>query len=88
MMSDAQLNRMFEKLDLVLEEVGEVKQLTKVQAALLQASEKRVDKIETRQDTMRDDVTTLKTKASVFGTLGGIISGSAMGFFASLINGN
>lgn len=88
MMSDAQLNRMFEKLDLVLEEVGEVKQLTKVQAALFQASEKRVDKIETRQDTMRDDVTTLKTKASVFGTLGGIISGSVMGFFASLINGN
>lgn len=87
-MSDAQLNRLFEKLDLVLEEVGEVKTLNRLQAELAKQYEKRVDKIESRQDVMRDEVTTLKTKASVFGTLGGIVSGSVMGFFASLIKGN
>lgn len=87
-MSDAQLNRVFEKLDLVLEEVGEVKQLSTLQAKLLDSYEKRVDKIENRQETMRDDVTVLKTKASVFGTVGGIISGSVMGFLTSLIKGN
>jgi len=88
MMSDAQLNRLFEKLDLVLEEVGEVKTLNRLQAELAKQYEKRVDKIESRQDVMRDEVTTLKTKASVFGTLGGIVGGSVMGFFASLIKGN
>lgn len=87
-MSEAQLNRLFEKLDMVLEEVGEVKQIAKVQSALLQASEKRVDKIELKQDTMRDDVVALKTKASIFGTIGGVVSGGIVGFFTSMLKGN
>lgn len=88
MAGETQLDRMERLLERTQADVSDIKTRIFHQERMMETTRDDISTLYDKQNDTRDDVTALKTKASVFGTLGGIVSGGVVGFLTSLIKGH
>lgn len=88
MAGETQLDRMERLLERTQADVSDIKTRIFHQERMMETTREDVGALYDRANSTDKDVTALKTKASIFGTIGGIASGGVVGFFTSLIKGN
>lgn len=88
MPGETQLDRIERLLERTQADVSDIKTRTYHQERMMETTRNDIETLYDRANDTDKDVTALKTKSSLFGTFGGVISGGIVSYLVSLIKGH